>query len=238
MAADRRSHLSDAPWRIAVRPGDDELLTSYLCRTAAANGLTPYAFGRIHFSTRLWTGDLDRTPPSEVVLRLERLAALEAGTLASLTLDGPQPWILEVGVFHRLRRRHGQRYCPLCMQEPGGFLKRAWRLAWVGACDRHGIELEDACPNCGDPLATHRAVVPTQCWKCLAMLGQQATRAASDARLELQSKWLGRWRTEAEQELFEAAAITAAMLRQTRADRLQGSPGRSRSRRVPAPRGG
>ena len=43
----------------------------------------------------------------------------------------------------------GSRYCPQCLAENDGRWKLEWRLAWVFACERHGILLVDVCPACG-----------------------------------------------------------------------------------------
>ena len=44
--------------------------------------------------------------------------------------------------------RAGLACCPVCLaQSP--FLRREWRLSFVTACPSHGVELLDACPECG-----------------------------------------------------------------------------------------
>lgn len=90
---------------------------------------------------------------------------VERTTLRPLILSmnqalGPQgncPWILSTGLFHRTRRLHGLQYCPECLKGEAIFFRRAWRLAFVTACDEHNMVLRDACPHCDAPITPHRA---------------------------------------------------------------------------------
>jgi hypothetical protein len=68
---------------------------------------------------------------------------------------GTAQWINSVGVFHRIRRRHGLQFCPECLALQPVYL-RAWRLSFVTHCPVHGRRLLDACPHCDAPVVPHR----------------------------------------------------------------------------------
>lgn len=63
------------------------------------------------------------------------------------------------------------------MEDAEPYYRRRWRLAFSTVCARHGCYLQDACPECGAPLALHRADMHgrqyypragsiAHCWKC------------------------------------------------------------------------
>jgi hypothetical protein len=60
-------------------------------------------------------------------------------------------------MYHRLRTRHGLQACVRCLREEVAYFRRTWRLAFVVCCPIHQDQLIDDCPNCGAPLAFHRA---------------------------------------------------------------------------------
>lgn len=169
-------------WPFAPLPRNDELLSSYLCRIAAAHGATPMRFTGLHLGEHIWTRDIDRTPPRGLTEAVACGAGLSESRVRAMQLTAPLGWVSCVGVYHRMRRRHGLRYCPACLQEEAAYL-RQWRCAWVTCCWRHGLWLWDSCPACGAVLMLHRAAALNRCWRCAADLTHAPRRAVpmSDA---------------------------------------------------------
>lgn len=133
---------------------------------------------------QIWNRDIDSSlsaPVSALIAQYCNLAEqdVKAMTLYDLVgFDSPaspdwllyQSWINAVGIYHRLRRRFGLQYCPLCLQAQPVF-QRAWRLAFVFCCPEHGVFLRNCCPSCGTAVMPHRARIDmTRCWKCGALL--------------------------------------------------------------------
>lgn len=158
-------------WAIPVELLPDELLSSWLVRTALANGCDPLMFtGAIWPRWRVWTGDVDRYPPADRLVVVSKMSnipveALEASTLSPTVRrilgvlprkDSTWPWILAVGARNR-RRSGGLQYCPVCLSEDAKpYFRLQWRLAWHTGCEKHGCQLEDRCPGCGAPIEPHR----------------------------------------------------------------------------------
>lgn len=139
---------------------------------------------------QFWTRDIDRTAGDELLEAVARdtglsRQALEAATLRGLVealgfperLQGSQRGILPVGVYHRIRRRFGQQYCPACLASQPPYLRRLWRLETVVACLEHGVLLRDACPKCDAQFIPHRdhSLVRRRCHRCGASLTQGQT---------------------------------------------------------------
>lgn len=168
-------------WPFRVLPHEDELLSSYLVRTAHSHGLSPYRFCAFHFGgSPVWNRDIDRSAPDALLKSIADKAQLDLVTVTAMTLrdiavavssatrseNGIAPWLNSVGVFHRKRRRWGLQYCPTCLAQRPSF-RRPWRLSLTTICDVHGGKLLDACPHCDAPVVPHRqSLSPQLCHSC------------------------------------------------------------------------
>lgn len=170
-------------WAVKLRPGEDELLSSYLVRSALAHGSTPYRFLSCFWPGRpIWNRDIDRDPPDDWLRELsensgtglERLKVASLDGLAQALCNdkpppsGRMPFLLAAGVFHRMRRRHGLQFCPQCLGEAPAYFRRLWRVGLVLHCPLHGTRLLDGCPHCDAPVIPHRVLGPRidRCWSC------------------------------------------------------------------------
>ncbi len=172
--------LSGAYFPIHPKPRPDELLSSWIIRTALGHGQTPYVFGQTVWPGRqLWNRDIDNFAPRAVVdLMAARTGTprhqAEATTLAAHEGElvehhfpwGRTKWVLRAGVFHRTRRGFGLQFCPGCLSEGVAYFRREWRLAWSTCCPEHGTLLLDRCPDCLAPIVPHRADPMTSCFFC------------------------------------------------------------------------
>lgn len=156
---------------MATRILPDELLSSWLVRTALAHGCDPLALtGYVWPKWRIWTQDVDRTVTADRLPELARLSGipqdeLEAATLlpvskrisgTTLPRTGTWPWILTLGARNR-RRRGGMQFCPECLAtDRDPYYRIQWRFAWHTGCERHGCGLLDRCWECKAPLEPHR----------------------------------------------------------------------------------
>ncbi|QID19362.1 TniQ family protein [Nitrogeniibacter mangrovi] len=157
------------PWPYPVRLEEDELLSSYLVRSAHAHGTTAYRFMSLHFPGRpVWSRDVDRTVDRGWLRQVSEASgtpidALEGSTLVpfrqivgSVGQGGDTPLLLSVSVFNRVRRRHGLQFCPTCLKEGRHWFRKRWRLGFYVRCEIHEVPLEDCCPVCTSPIAPHR----------------------------------------------------------------------------------
>lgn len=172
-------------WPFPVAPIEDELLSSFLVRSAHQHGLSPHRFCAFHFpSAPVWNRDIDRSAPDLLLEEVARQAGLPLERVVRMTLrganrattsrnaNGSAPWINSIGVYHRLRRRWGLQFCSDCLRDEAG-LRRAWRMSFSVLCQRHQRLLQDACPCCDAPLAIHRQMFSIRlCYRCSSPLIQ------------------------------------------------------------------
>lgn len=171
-----RSHtigLSGKVWPAHVKPRQDELLSSWLVRLAAAHSLKLHTFCTLVWTRRkqIWNRDIDKcadlslldvlvektsTPPARAARTT--LAAYEGYLYERHNPYGNTRWIMPVGVYHRTRRRYGLQFCPRCLAEDSDpYYRRAWRLAFITFCERHRSPLLDRCPRCAAAVNFHRS---------------------------------------------------------------------------------
>ncbi len=153
-------------WPLRTPPFDDELLSSFLIRSALRHGQSPQSFCALHLSPfSIWNRDIDRSASSALLTRLAQVSRFDEQDLLKLVLvsptaagerpEGVAPWVNAVGVYHRVRRRFGQLFCPFCLRDAPYFRKH-WRYSAAIYCERHVCSLYDACPACGAPITPHR----------------------------------------------------------------------------------
>jgi hypothetical protein len=191
-------------WPIRLKPLPDEIISSWLMRLAMAHGVKLHTFSTATWPQKaVWNRDIDKSADEEVVrvlagksaTPLERarntvLSAYEGQLFESYNYYGPTPWLLPVGVYHRVRQRYGQQFCPHCLAEDKEpYYRRRWRLAFMICCERHRATLCDRCPRCTSPVNFHRnelgdfsqpvAVSMTNCHACGLDFRSSEARAAS-----------------------------------------------------------
>lgn len=193
-------------WCAHPRLLSGEAFSSWLHRCAFANGMADHTFCRHLFGSRpIWNRDIDRLADASLIATAahafgESVERLTAGTLRSYqgrlfpALAGGQTrWVLALGVYHRVRRRHGQQYCPHCLAEKA-WAPLHWRFAFVIACSHHRCLLLDSCPRCDAPFMFHRMSLaqPTRlnCPMCRINLLQAPTASASQRQLRFQQQLL------------------------------------------------
>lgn len=159
-------------WSFRIEPFDDELLSSFLIRAAHRHGLTPYRFCAFSFGqSPIWNRDIDccasdrqldaissesHVPYERVqAMTLRSLIAAEHQTDRNEMSPGRAQWINNVGIYHRLRRRYGLRYCPTCLRATACY-QRLWRVGFITWCPQHKLPLRDCCAVCGHPIVPHR----------------------------------------------------------------------------------
>jgi hypothetical protein len=163
-------------WPIHLKPKKDELLSSWLFRLTSGHGQKLHTFCDITWPRKaIWNRDIDRSADDEIVRTLSAktytpVTTVSATTLASYTGTlwenqkryGPTPWILPVGIYHRIHRQFGLQYCSRCLAEDSEpYYRRKWRLAFMWVCEKHHILLRDRCPGCSAPVNFHRGSTRT-----------------------------------------------------------------------------
>jgi hypothetical protein len=152
------------------KPLADELLSSWLLRTALHNGMKPQSFCKMLWPDRtFWNRSIDRYASAEVTMELAAVTGTSLSSINQLSLsvfegilfpaivrNGNTPWILPLGIFHRKFLRTGLVYCPLCLGEGEPYFRRRWRFSFATVCLHHGTLLQEECTACHAPIQPHR----------------------------------------------------------------------------------
>ncbi|MBI5791881.1 MAG: TniQ family protein [Rhodocyclales bacterium] len=194
-------HIAHVP---KVKPG--ESLTSLLLRLAKNHSASGHELCTLLWPQhQFWTRDIDRTVSDAQLEAIARITGLTKEVLVKATLrnmvratgfkeriPGYQRGILPVGIYHRVRRRFGQQYCWMCLDEKPAYLRVQWRLEFMVACPKHGILLRDSCPECDAPFIPHRkhALTTAKCHSCGALLRGGDQDRPSKLTEDLQSRIL------------------------------------------------
>lgn len=164
-------------WEIQIPLLPDELLSSWLVRTALANGCDPLVLtGAIWPGWRVWSIDIDRNPGTENLAVLSAMSGISIPALKGATLHpvaktilgeeppakNQWPWILTVGARNRIRNG-GMPFCPACLTaDELPYFRLEWRFAWYVGCGKHRVQLLDRCPHCQAPIEPHRLNAESQ----------------------------------------------------------------------------
>ncbi|HUA76342.1 MAG TPA: TniQ family protein [Acetobacteraceae bacterium] len=185
------------------KPLPGEILSSWICRTAAGHNGKLHSFCHYVWPGRqMWNRDPDWSCPSDVVETMARgtgtapevarathLRSLEGRLYETHRPNAKTPWIRPIGVWHRKRLNPGLQYCAACLAEDATpYFRIAWRLGFAAACLTHRTILRETC-TCGAALNFHRMVAHgelCQCDACGADLRATAMEPAAPDALAFQ----------------------------------------------------
>lgn len=157
---------------IHSQPYSDELLSSWMVRLSLENGWHLHTFykGIIGYEKPIWTRDADKYDQSALIECLSIKTGVSTERIRQLSLQSyngtlfhgnPKAaylrWILPLGIYHRRRKLLGLQFCPLCLKEqPNGYYRKYWRVAFYTFCHKHNVLLLNECPICHGPIEFHR----------------------------------------------------------------------------------
>lgn len=212
--------LSGKYWPAHPHPLPGECLSSWLVRTAHANGLKVQTFCVRVFGNKkqVWNRDIDRQSPDWIlepmsaktgtpskVANKTTLKLYEKRLFPAIKISGQLRWVLPLKMTHRIYRGFGMQYCPCCLAEDHEpYFRLAWRLGLYTFCPKHQTLLHDKCWNCGAPVAFHRIELGKpeifditgldECWQCGESLAKAETvpvQVANKTSLNMWSRVLG-----------------------------------------------
>ncbi len=169
---DKRS-IAASKFPIRPLPLEDELLSSWLVRTAYLHHTDPSTFLNLHFpeyGRELWERDLDLYCDGSLVKRLAEKTGFPEEIIYKMTLNSYEGWLSEeiypnnrntfiIPIHRRSRnvRQFAQRLCPMCLKEDKQlYLRKKWRLFFSTACVKHNCFLIDKCQECGTPFMVNK----------------------------------------------------------------------------------
>lgn len=182
-------------------PKDGELFSSWLSRVAKGNHPKMHTFCHLIWPKKqIWTRDIDQCADEKLVGDLCRLTGTKLISARKTMLssfqgrlferhqpNGRTVGILPLGIFHRLRRRFGQQYCPLCLSDEIPYYRKEWRLSHVTCCLRHKIRLVDRCDQCLTPIIPYRSEM-VECHNCAFDLREANCSVAGSLVIRFETK--------------------------------------------------
>ena len=157
---------ADIPYPVKLLPHEDELLTSYLTRTATAMGLTLRSLcsQSLNNNMKSIAHDIDQINDDVFFSQIAHKTRCKYETIKSLSLvslvgkvipcikkNGMTSGLIAKGRFLAKNQLHGVQYCPECFKE-SVYIRKHWRCSWISVCDKHQVKLLDACQNCDKPI--------------------------------------------------------------------------------------
>lgn len=154
------------------QPYPEELLSSWMVRLALENGWHLHTFYKeiIGYTKPIWTRDADKYDLPNLIECLSAKTGVLTERIQQLSLQSyngtlfhgnPKAaylrWILPLGIYHRRRKLLGLQFCPLCLREqPNGYYRKYWRVAFYTFCHKHNVLLLNECPMCRGSVEFHR----------------------------------------------------------------------------------
>lgn len=197
----------DKKFPVKVMPFDDEVLSSWFYRLSIYNHSHPSTFFNLffpHIKNYFWSGDIDINVIHDLLSEIAYKAHLPYEVLYNTTLRayegvvyhdyncGRNNFITLIKRRGRHNLSHGQRVCPLCLQEDEiAYFRKSWRLSVNCICAKHGAWLIDRCDECGNPLMLYvqnQQDAHLRCYCCKKPLANMNTSTCSKEEQFMQLK--------------------------------------------------
>lgn len=170
-------------FKISLKPLPDELLSSWLIRTAFAHHVPMSTFCTDFINgdgSSIARRDLDFYWDIHFFETLAAKSHLAIGTILSMSLRSLEGALYVCNnclyppdLLRRLkdkRTHYGLLYCPICLAEdPIPYWRKIWRFDFIHACNKHNVLLTDRCSKCHAPVSLTKMKSfssPVNCHKC------------------------------------------------------------------------
>lgn len=156
------------------KPLPDEILSSWLTRTAYAHLTHPKTFMNMHFTSGKfnWRPNFDASVSDDVLRIIEWKSSLPFVNIYQMTLRSYEGYLQESIIPDGLNTFIvSQHFCPVCLKEDQfPYYRKSWKVLFTTVCFKHHCYLYDHCPSCNTLLKiTHmyRNTLPfVFCHKC------------------------------------------------------------------------
>lgn len=154
--------IDEYDFLIIPEPQKDELLSSWLARTAFAHGYSLTTFYTLflkHNGTELSRIDIDFKDDPVLFEKLAQKSKLGYQQIFQMSLRSEQGYLFESNhalyppkLIRKLkdkRTHYGLLFCPKCLSEDTHpYWRKHWRYNFYNACPKHKVFLTDRCGKC------------------------------------------------------------------------------------------
>lgn len=175
--------VKDYNFLITPRPQKDELLSSWLTRTAFAHGMSLNQFITYyirHEGCAMTRTDIDFQYNPSLWRSLAKKSNIDITAIQSLSLRSEEGYLFtcneclyppaQIRKLIDKRTHFGLMYCPKCLEEDEHpYFRKEWRYLFFNACTKHGVYLKDRCGVCFERIRLRKMPVKDKvifCHKC------------------------------------------------------------------------
>lgn len=179
----RKSWVEEYDFLVIPQPQPDELLSSWLTRTAFAHGYKLTTFISLflkHNGVALSRIDIDFKEDFDLFETLSKKSKLPIEDLFHMSIRSETGYLFEsnnglyppkqIRKLHDKRTHYGLMFCPKCLAEDTHpYWRKKWRYIFYNACPKHKIFLTDQCGNCFERIRFIKMQLSstlTYCSKC------------------------------------------------------------------------
>lgn len=144
--------LLNKPFVVVPEPLQDELLSSWLVRTAYAHHTHPHTFVNLFLGN-----NCERISQKEIDILLahNEISSLEQKTLNKInifqmTLKSYESYLQEKIISNGFNKLLcSLRFCPKCLKaDKVPYFRKIWKVAFYTVCSKHKCFMLDTCPQC------------------------------------------------------------------------------------------
>ncbi|MDD2356455.1 MAG: TniQ family protein [Thiovulaceae bacterium] len=163
-----------AKFLIIPSPLPNELLSSWLVRTAYAHHTHPHTFMNLHFGQKygyVFHNNIDISISNKDIEKILNKCRHKID-VKNLTLKTYETYLQEKIINNGSNKfLCDLRFCPLCLKEdPVVYFRKQWKIAFYTICQKHLCFLLTECPNCNTKIDISKMHSNTYsfkyCYKC------------------------------------------------------------------------
>lgn len=194
----RRGWVEEYDFLVIPQPQPDELLSSWLSRTAFAHGYPFTTFISMflkHDGSALSRIDIDFKEDPILFEKLANKSRFSIEQIAHMSLRGEEGYLFEsdhglyppkqIRKLKDKRTHYGLMFCPKCLAEDAHpYYRKQWRYHFYNACTKHNVLLIDRCGICQERVRITKMKVSetlTLCSKCGRDLRLTSTHGIPDS---------------------------------------------------------
>lgn len=138
---------------IVPKPLPDEILSSWIARTAYAHHTHPQTFLNLHFDNTHfnWRLNFDASVSDQEIEVLSKKSGLLFTKIYEMTLRSYEGYLQEaiIPIGNNRFITKQQNFCPSCLREdPFPYFRKSWKILLLPICFKHQCYLHEYCPSC------------------------------------------------------------------------------------------